>query len=143
MEKLGYTVIQDWMYDLAYENNLRLAEVVCFAVVFGFSQDGESSYTGGRRYMASKMCAKDVKSVSLALDRLVSKGLILRNSIERNRVQFHEYKVSADILSRVREKITGGREKTDGPGEKLDPTKKYTRNNNIIKVEQPSKVIEL
>jgi len=143
MEKLGYTVIQDWMYDLAYENNLRLAEIVCFAVVFGFSQDGESSYTGGRRYMASKMCAKDVKSVSLALNRLVSKGLILRNSIERNRVQFHEYKVPADILLKAREKITGGREKPDAPGEKMGATKIYTRYNKSIKAVKSPKAIEL
>lgn len=94
MKKFGYTTIPDWMLELG----LRTPEVICFAVIFGFSQDGESTFKGSRKYLAWKMCVKDVKSVDAALLKLLKSGLIEKKLAERNGVKTPEYSICADYL---------------------------------------------
>ena len=89
MEKKGYILIQDWMLDLP----LSLAETVIYAVIYGFSQDGESKFTGSLAYLAKKSkVSKDTVKRSLA--KLVEDGLIVKTPIHKNGVLFNEYGVS-------------------------------------------------
>jgi hypothetical protein len=89
MEKKGYILIQDWMLDLP----LSLAETVIYAVIYGFSQDGESKFTGSLAYLAKKSkVSKDTVKRSLA--KLVEDGLIIKTPIHKNGVLFNEYGVS-------------------------------------------------
>ena len=88
MEKKGYILIQDWMLDLP----LSLAETVIYAVIYGFSQDGESKFTGSLAYLAKKSkVSKD--SVKRSLSKLVEDGLIIKNPVHKNGVLFNEYSV--------------------------------------------------
>ena len=45
MEHTGYTNIPDWM--LSYD--LDIYETIILAVIYGFSQDGESTFKGSIR----------------------------------------------------------------------------------------------
>lgn len=123
MEKLGYTVIQDWMYDLG----LRLSETVCLAVIFGFSQDENSAFCGSRQYMAAKMCAKDVKTVDSAIRSLISRGYVTRREVVRNNMKFPEYRVTDLCLKMGVEKTDRGAKNSDTPMGKSDTTNKGTR----------------
>lgn len=123
MEKLGYTVIQDWMYDLG----LRLSETVCLAVIFGFSQDENSAFCGSRQYMAAKMCAKDVKTVDSAIKSLISRGYVTRREVVRNNMKFPEYRVTDLCLKMGVEKTDREAKKSDTPMGKSDTTNKGTR----------------
>lgn len=82
-----YTAIQDWMLDLG----LDVWETIAFAVIFGFSQDGESTFTGSLAYLSRKMMCSRAKTIN-ALKHLVEIGLVQKISIVRNGVKFCEYR---------------------------------------------------
>ncbi|MCQ2159690.1 MAG: hypothetical protein MJY97_01195 [Bacteroidales bacterium] len=94
MGKIGYTTILEWMYAL----NLKLPQTVCLAVIFGFSQDNNSTFRGSRKYLAQKMCAKDTKTVDSALSVLIHEGLIERVENNRNGILLPEYRVTHRCL---------------------------------------------
>ena len=50
MELKGYTNIPDWMLSL----DLDVYETIILAVIFGFSQDGESTFAGSLKYLCKK-----------------------------------------------------------------------------------------
>lgn len=139
MEKLGYTVIQDWMYDLG----LRLSETVCLAVIFGFSQDENSAFCGSRQYMAAKMCAKDVKTVDAAIKSLVSRGYVTRREVVRNNMKFPEYRVTDLCLKMGVEKTDRGAKISDTSMEKMYRTNKETRTKRFNRESQEENLIKL
>lgn len=89
-----YTVILDWMLDLG----LNASELLAFATIYGFSQDGESAFTGSRSYLCRKIAAKSKTTADTAIDRLLEKGLIVKIERSVNGVKFCEYKVDVDAL---------------------------------------------
>lgn len=89
MEFKGYTNIPDWMLSL----DLDVYETIILAVIFGFSQDGESTFSGAQNYLARKAkCTR--RKVTMALPRLVSKGYIIKIDKEVRGIKLCEYKVS-------------------------------------------------
>lgn len=86
MENKGYILIQDWMLDLP----LSLAETMAYAVIYGFSQDGESSYKGSLAYLARK-CKVSKDTVRRALTALVDGKFVQRMEHKVNGVTFYEY----------------------------------------------------
>lgn len=71
--KRSTVILQDWMYDLC----LRLPEIIAYAIIFGFSQDGESDFHGGRTYLCRKLCCTK-HTVDAVLRTLEDRGLIRR-----------------------------------------------------------------
>lgn len=70
---------------------LDVWETIAYAVIFGFSQDGESTFTGSLAYLSRKMMCSRAKTIS-ALKHLVELGLVKKISIVRNGVKFCEYR---------------------------------------------------
>lgn len=90
MSDKGYTTIPDWMLSL----DLDIYEVIILAVIFGFSQDGESSFTGSQKYLAWKAkCARS--KVAKALPKLVEMGLIDKKDVDFRGINLCEYRVSS------------------------------------------------
>ena len=87
MENKGYIVIQDWMLDLP----LSAVETMAYAVIYGFSQDGESAYRGSLAYLARK-CKVSKDTVRRALGNLVDGGYIERFEKKVNGVTFYDYR---------------------------------------------------
>lgn len=88
MTNKGYIVIQDWMIDLP----LSLAETTIYAIIYGFSQDGESTFSGSLAYIARK--SKVSKATARrALQVLVDGGYIQKDEVKRNGVVFNVYQV--------------------------------------------------
>lgn len=82
-----YTAIQDWMLDLG----LDIYETLAYAVIFGFSQDGESTFTGSLSYLGRKiMCSRS--KVIRVLKSLTEKGLVQKIELTKNGVKFCEYR---------------------------------------------------
>lgn len=84
-KKNQYIVIQRWMID-----NLKLkpAKAMALAVIYGFSQDGESWYRGGSLYIADWLGVTQ-RSVKDFLAELVSMGVVemrkeMDGGVERN-----------------------------------------------------------
>lgn len=66
-------------------NDLHLSgnELIVFAVVYSFSQDGESWFYGSRKYLAS-WCQVQVGAIDYQLKKLVEKGLVLKRHERRD-----------------------------------------------------------
>lgn len=99
----NFIMIQGWMVNRL---NLKGNELIAYAVIYGFSQDGESMYTGSRRYLAD-WCGCSVKTVGNALASLVAKGLIAKHDKTVNGVHLCDYSITT-----VGKNLPGGREKT-------------------------------
>lgn len=113
MKENSYIVIQSWMIS---ELDLKGTELIVYATIFGFSQDGESRFKGSRQYLA-KWCNTTTRSVQTALNYLVDRGLIQKFENIVNNMKLCEYAVN----------FTTG-EKISPPSEKISL---YNIDNNI------------
>ena len=84
----GYTNIPDWMLTL----DLDVYETIILAVIYGFSQDGESTFKGSQNYLAKKAKCSRAK-VARTLPKLVDMGLIQKYDKDINGVHLCEYRV--------------------------------------------------
>ena len=110
MESRGYIVIQDWMLDLP----LSLVETTIYAMIYGFSQDGESSYSGSLGYLARKSKVSK-ETARRALQSLVDGGYIERHEVVKNGIKFNLYRHC---------KLQGVVANCEGGGSKLLPNNK-------------------
>ena len=89
MERKGYTIIPDWMLSL----DLDVYETIILAVIFGFSQDGESTFSGSIKYLSQKAkCSR--RKVTMALPKLVEMGLVFKIDKDVRGLHLCEYQVS-------------------------------------------------
>lgn len=70
----NFITIQGWMRTRL---NLKGNELLIYALVYGFSQDGDSRFTGSRKYIA-EWCGCSLDTVDRSLSSLVSKGLLAK-----------------------------------------------------------------
>lgn len=85
-----YTVIPGWTKRLG----LSLVEKVVYCVIYGFSQDADSTFRGSRAYLAG-ICECSVDTVDRALKKLLALGLISKKDSFVGGVKFCEYSVAA------------------------------------------------
>ena len=103
MELKGYTNIPDWMLSL----DLDVYETIILAVIYGFSQDGESTFAGSLKYLCQKAkCSR--RKVTMVLPKLVDKGLIIKIDKEVRGVHLCEYRVSPLCMGGASDAPGGG-----------------------------------
>ena len=89
MELKGYTNIPDWMLSL----DLDVYETIILAVIYGFSQDGDSTFSGSQNYLARKAkCTR--RKVAMVLPKLVEMGLVIKIDRDVRGIHLCEYRVS-------------------------------------------------
>ena len=93
IKKGGYVCIQEWMLNLG----LNPTELMCLAVIFGFSQDGRGRYKGSASYLARWCCVKSKKTIFDALKKLVEKGIIIKYEREDSGVKFCDYAYNFEV----------------------------------------------
>lgn len=72
MKHEQYFTILGWMYNLGVDN---LTELSAYAIIYGFSQDGQSAFVGSYSFIQSLlMCSR--RTAIDVIARLVDKGLI-------------------------------------------------------------------
>lgn len=124
MKRDYYINVQGWMVqDLKLGGN----ELLAYAIVYGFSQDGESLYRGGYKYISyalniSRSTAKRI------LNNLVERGLITKSQDFVDDVMFNRYQINANYPV---SKCTGGVQNDPGGGVKMNPHNNYIGNNYI------------
>ena len=109
MKDNTFIVIQSWMIS---ELNLKGTDLLIYATIYGFSQDGESRFKGSRQYLAD-WCNSTTRSVQTSLNYLVDRGLILKFENVVNNVKLCEYATNFTT------------------GEKISPPSEKTSLNNI------------
>ena len=111
VKRENYVTIQGWMIaDL----NLKGNELVIYAIIYGFSQIENQSFTGGRKYLAD-WTNSTTRGIDKCLKSLCEKGLIDRQEAYRNGVRCVDYRaaMTGEQSSRgVANKVPGGSEQS-------------------------------
>lgn len=118
----NYYQISGWMIN---QLNLKGNTLNVYAIIYGFTQDGQSVFTGSRQYLCDFTGATK-PTIDKALDELVNKGFITRIVEVLNGVTFNKYKANLDILN-----FTSSKETLPPSKENLLGGSKKTLPNNI------------
>lgn len=107
MKDESFVMVAGWMVN---KLQLKGRELLIYAVIYGFSQDGQSWFTGSVRYLAEWAgCSK--RTVYTTLQSLLEKGLIRKRVKDVNGVRFCDYQAVKPDAGVVK-KLHGGGEKT-------------------------------
>lgn len=87
MKENTYFVIQSWMVK---DLNLKGNDLMVYAIIYGFSQDGESRFTGSLQYLAD-WCNSTKAGIQKNLKYLVDAGLVEKYETFKNNIKFCEY----------------------------------------------------
>lgn len=92
----NYYVINGWMI-----NRLRLKGVSlsAYAIIYGFSQDGENEFTGSLQYLADFCGGVSKPTIIKALKELTEKGFIIRREETINNILFTRYRANPAVFS--------------------------------------------
>ena len=75
----NYIMISGWMIK---ELNLKGSELLVYAIIYGFSQDGINKYEGSRQYLAD-WCNCTKQGIDRALKNLLKKKLITKEEKQK------------------------------------------------------------
>lgn len=90
----NYYVVFRWMTS---KLGLTGNELLTYAVVYGFTQDGDTLYLGSQKYLTEAIgCSKNTAIASL--EKLTEKGLIIKSVETVNGVNFNRYKVNLEAI---------------------------------------------
>ena len=113
MKDNNYITIQGWMV-----NKLKLSgnELMVYAIIYGFSQDNESKFTGSGQYIANS-AGISRRAVTLILNELTKKGYIKKYDYKENGVKRCDYSASEEYIDNKysNENKTSGMEKNAIP----------------------------
>lgn len=88
--------------------NLTGNELIVFAIIYGFSQDGESKFAGSRQYLAD-WCGCTTRQIQNILNDLVERELLIKYEHTNRGVKFCEYVANftpSEKISLASEKIS-------------------------------------
>lgn len=83
----NFIAIQGWMRT---KLNLKGYALIVYALIYGFSQDGNSKFSGTRRYIA-EWCGCSMKTVDNTLASLITKKLIVKHEKYVNGIRMCDY----------------------------------------------------
>lgn len=122
----NYYQIQGWMINRLGIKGITLS---VYAIIYGFSQDGESEFTGSLQYLCDFTGGTSKPTIIKALKELVEKGYIIRREEYTNGVQFNRYKANLPLLKNFN---GGSKEILTGTVKNLNEGSKETLPNNNI-----------
>ena len=133
LKPTNYYQVSAWMItDLKLKSN----ELNAFAIIYGFSQDGQNAYTGSLNYLSEWLGTSKQTTINV-LDKLVEKNYILKEQYEVNRVKFNKFKANVDYINQIIFKninFTTGQNFIQGVVKNFDEgSQKIRPNNNIYK----------
>lgn len=124
----SYITVQAFMVN---DLHLKGNELLVYALIYGFSQDGESVFSGSSKYI-SDWIGVEKKNALAILKRLVEKGFLLKIERVSNGVKLCDYKAVNPMQQndttgvkttppRLRNDTGGGYETTPGGGYETSP----------------------
>lgn len=90
MKSKNTLVICGWMIT---ELGLKGNELLVYAIIYGFSQDGEDKFEGSLKYLQDWTCSSK-NTVLKSLKSLEEKKLILKEEESKNNIKFCKYSVT-------------------------------------------------
>lgn len=107
-----YINVQGWM---RVKLNLKGNKLLVFALIHGFSQDGESVFSGSQSYIA-EWVGTSRSTVNIILKELNESGLIVKIENVKNGVKFCDYKTNTlleNLTPPLLENLTKGTPKIE------------------------------
>ena len=119
---------------------LNCNELLCYAVIYGFSQDGVSMYMGSLNYL-KRLLNVSQPTIIKALKSLCERGLIKKYEVDKDKVRHCYYSIIPDAIGGTKETLVGGTKETlvGGTKETLvnkDIYKENKKENNNKELEQ-------
>lgn len=93
----NYYVVHGWMRN---QLNLSGIDLELYAIIYGFSQDGETEFTGSIQYLCD-FTGSSKPTVINALKRLVESKFIIKRTETINNVTFNRYKISLLVVKNL------------------------------------------
>lgn len=135
----NFYCVHGWMLQSL---GLKGTELHAYAIIYGFTQDNKTEFTGGLKYLCDWVGVSK-PTIIKALSSLVEKGLIIKTAVNVKGVTYVKYKVSCEmiqalrgggkeILPQVKKLNWGGKETLLGVVKKLNSGGKETLPNNIL-----------
>lgn len=125
---MAYIVIQDWMI-----TNLQLKgnELLTYALIYGFSQDGESEFKGSLKYI-SEFLGVSKRTAQRSIENLVDRGIVEKRVEEISGVKFNRYMAHEKADTPIDKMTTGYSQNDHGGIVKMttNNTNIYNTNNN-------------
>ena len=125
---MAYIVIQDWMIsDLQLKGN----ELLTYALIYGFSQDGESEFKGSLKYI-SEFLSVSKRTAQRSIENLVDRGIVEKRVEEISGVKFNRYMAHEKADTPIDKMTTGYSQNDHGGIVKMttNNTNIYNTNNN-------------
>ena len=94
LDSKNFITIQGWMRS---ELNLSGNELIAYALIYGFSQDGESSFNGSSQYIAD-WCGIARDNALRLLKRMCEKGIITKKEEFISGVKFCRYVANPNVV---------------------------------------------
>lgn len=94
IDSKNFITIQGWMRS---ELNLSGNELIAYALIYGFSQDGESSFNGSSQYIAD-WCGIARDNALRLLKRMCEKGIITKKEEFISGVKFCRYVANPNVV---------------------------------------------
>lgn len=110
IEDESYITIMGWMVNIL---DLKGSELLVYALIYGFSQDGESKYYGSRKYIAEWFNCS-LPTIDKALNGLLEKGYIIKEPETINGVTFNRFRYSKETLQGIKKLYRGSKETLQG-----------------------------
>ena len=121
----NYYQIQGWMINRL---GLKGVPLSVFAIIYGFSQDGENEYTGSLQYLCDFCGGVSKPTIINALKSLVEAKFLLRREEFVNNVQFNRYKANLPLVKKfnrgIKEILPGEVKNFNGGCKKTLPNNK-------------------
>lgn len=114
-KKQSYILVLDWMVD---KYHLKGNELLAYALIYGFSQDGDSEYKGSFSYL-TRWLGADRATIIRVLKRLESKGLISKRQELVAGQMVNRY--VAEVPEEVKETVESKAETPKNPAESHPP----------------------
>lgn len=131
MKNENYITIQGWMRN---ELNLKGNELLVYALIYGFSQDKESEFTGSIAYIA-EWIGSTKQTVHNTLKSLCTANLLEKKDIYHNGIKFCSYKAILPVVKN----FDGVVKNFDTGGQKILPNN--NSDNTIDKIDIYSRVV--
>lgn len=124
-------------------NELHLSgnELIVYAVIYGFSQDGSSWFTGSRKYLAA-WCQTSEKSVTHNLKKLLDAGLIEKRTHYEHGCTINDYRALRHAAPTGEETSLGGK-KVPSTGEESSPVRGEETSPHTIEVDNLVDTIDI
>ncbi len=92
-----FYVIQKWMIN---KLNLKGLDLLIYAIIYGYSQDGDSEFFGSLTYL-SEMTGSTKRGVIKSLSNLLENGYIFKNEIITNNIKCVKYSVNTKKIAEM------------------------------------------